>query len=67
MTELEQTWRAWRLLSAPDQRQFLTLLREAYARQRETARRTNGGAHGPRVSRLMDLAVTETDLQQRGP
>ena len=37
MTELEQAWRAWRSLSRPDRSKFLSLLRQAYAREREAA------------------------------
>jgi hypothetical protein len=60
MTELEQTWRAWRALSRADPARFLMMLREAYSREREMARRRNGGGetHGVRVSRLADLSLT---------
>jgi hypothetical protein len=65
MTDLEQTWRAWRALSRADRARFLTLLRETYARERETVLRTNGGGvRGVRATSLADVLLTEADLQR---
>jgi hypothetical protein len=38
MTNLEQTWRAWRVLSRADRARFLVMLREAYSREHEAQR-----------------------------
>jgi hypothetical protein len=64
MTKLEQVWRQWETLSRADRARFLMMLREAYSREREMARRRNGGGetHGVRVSRLADLSLSEADL-----
>jgi hypothetical protein len=64
MNKLEHAWSAWRALSRVDRAQFLILMRESYAREREATRRRNGGGetHGVRVSRLADLSLSEADL-----
>jgi len=68
MTKLEQAWRAWRALSRPDRYRFLSLLRGAYAQEREAAQRQHGGrADGVRVTRLSDLALSEADFQRHRP
>jgi hypothetical protein len=66
MTKLEQAWWAWRALSRTEKARFLTLFREHYARQRGMTMRKNGyAAHDVRLSNLMDLTLTEADLQRR--
>ncbi|MGY3614847.1 hypothetical protein ACVJGD_001043 [Bradyrhizobium sp. USDA 10063] len=63
MTNLDRAWWAWRALSRTEKAQFLTLFREAYARDRAAVRRKNGHAvHGARVESLTDLTVTATEL-----
>lgn len=68
MTELEQAWRAWRALSRPDRYRLLSLLRGAYAQEREAVLWRHGGrAEGVRVTTLSDLALSEADFQRHRP
>lgn len=65
MSKLEFAWREWRALSRTEKAQFLTLVREEYARQRAVAVRKNGdAAHGVRVSSVADLTLTKADRQR---
>jgi hypothetical protein len=64
MNRLELAWSAWRGLSKIERKEFLHLLRGAYAAEREAARRANGhGAHGARVETLRELTLTEADFR----
>jgi hypothetical protein len=64
MNRLELAWSAWRALPRTERAQFLVLLREQYAREREAVVRENGGgADGARVSSLGELTLTEADLE----
>ncbi|KWV50490.1 hypothetical protein AS156_14290 [Bradyrhizobium macuxiense] len=67
MSSLEQTWRAWRGLSRADRARFLSLLREAYSRERQATVAANGGTRGATVSSLGELALTGADLQRLRP
>jgi hypothetical protein len=67
MSDLEQAWRAWRALSRPDRYKFLSLLRGAYAQEREAVLRRHGRADGVRVTTLSDLALSEADFQRHRP
>ena len=65
MSDLEQAWRSWRALSRPDRSKFLTMLRAAYAREREAAMRKRGNvAHGREALGLPELTLTEEDLRR---
>lgn len=64
MTRLDWAWRDWQTLSKGDRARFLTLLREAYSRERDAAVRANGGGpNGARVSSLGDLTLSEADFR----
>jgi uncharacterized protein YjiS (DUF1127 family) len=69
MASLEQVWREWRALSRADRARFLMMLREAYGREREMARRRNGGGatHDAKVESLRDLTLSEADFRQAAP
>lgn len=68
MTNLEQTWRAWRSLSRADRARFLVMLRETYSREREATVRANGRAgYAATVPSLGELTLTEADLQRLSP
>jgi len=59
MSRLDRAWWACRALGRPDRARFLTMLREAYARERQDVRRAHGGVDlGARMSSLRDLALT---------
>lgn len=63
-----RVWRAWRAFSQPDRYKFLSLLRGAYAQEREAVLRQHGGrADGVRMTRFSDLALSEADLQRHRP
>jgi hypothetical protein len=67
MANLDRAWSQWVALNRTDRAKFLTLLREAYAREREMVlRRRNGGGapNGARISRLADLSLSEADLMR---
>ncbi|MGF6307127.1 hypothetical protein ABIB82_007016 [Bradyrhizobium sp. i1.8.4] len=68
MTSLEQTWRLWRVLSRADRARFLAMLREVYRREREATVRANGGrGYDAAAPSLVELKLTEADIQRLRP